>query len=62
MERITWQVKRVSGDDWEDLGDWEPFAMVLGSMYVRKQTMIEDEKSSVHHDLTFNERYGDPED
>ena len=62
-ERMTWQVQaiEIGEDNMGDLGGWEPFAVTSDDyVLVRRQTMIEDEKSSVHHDLTFAERHDVP--
>ena len=62
-ERTTWQVKAVELEDPdldpEDLGDWEPVGFTDdGYLLLKRQTIIEDdEKSSVHHELSFQERY-----
>lgn len=64
MERTTWQVKVVEDPDLiaaNDFGDWEPFAVSdSGKLFVRKQTIIEDEKSSTRHELSFAERHERP--
>jgi hypothetical protein len=66
MERTTWQVKELfpnKGEDLMDLREWEPFAISPeGGIFLRRQFLLEGEKSSVGHELSFNQRYGDPED
>ena len=65
-ERTTWAVKGFFADNWDDLGGWEPFGTMIAHgepmVLAKQQVFIEDEKSSVHHELTFAERHGDPED
>lgn len=66
-ERMTWQVHAIEAtEDQEammDLGDWEPFAVTSDDyVLLKRQTIIEDEKSSVHHELTFAQRYDNPPD
>jgi len=60
-EKTTWQVKAVELEeiDPEDLGDWEPIGFSDdGYLLLKRQTIIEvDDKSSIHHELTFQERY-----
>lgn len=73
MERTTWQVRQIfplTKQDLMDLGDWEPFAVdPMGGIMIKRQTLVEGEKSSVGHELSFDDRHtrpynqdSDPED
>jgi hypothetical protein len=64
---MTWQVRQIwpnKENDLMDLGDWEPFGVEpeTGAILVKKQTIIEDEKSSVEHELSFAQRHPDSRD
>jgi hypothetical protein len=69
MERMVWAVRAhmVPAPDIEDEGDfpevtmiledWEPFGVTEDYVLCKKQVMIEDEKSSVNHPMSFAERF-----
>ena len=71
-ERMEWAVRAVYiGEAALDEGElmyfegWEPFGVSEDYVFVKKEVLIEpEEKSSVHHEMSFAQRYEqpDPED
>ena len=63
MEHMEWAVRTsainddVYEGDLQYFGDWEPFAVVDDTILLKKEVLVEDEKSSVHHEMSFEERY-----
>jgi hypothetical protein len=57
---MEWQVRKFpwAVGDTVLLGPWEPFAWTGQYILAKREVIVEDEeKSSVHHQLTFGERY-----
>jgi len=63
MERMEWAIRavllnpEVGEGDLQYFADWEPFALFDDFVMVKKEVMIEDEKSSTSHEMSFAERY-----
>ena len=65
MERMEWAVRAIPLPipELEEegiffCGSWEPFGVTDDTLLVKSEVIVEDEeKSSVHHQLTFGQRY-----